>query len=63
MSSFVAWRGPITAAIAEAEPERERLFSRPPRTPTVTLPDLPRYEVPATIERLKRAAARQQGRR
>jgi hypothetical protein len=32
------WRGltgPITAATAEAEPEHERLFSRPPRRPKV----------------------------
>jgi hypothetical protein len=30
---MMAYIGPITAAIAEAEPERERLFSRPPRNP------------------------------
>ena len=44
------WRGleqPITAAAAEAEPEHLRLFSRPPRQPSLELPELMQQIEPA----------------
>jgi hypothetical protein len=47
-------RGPITAADAEAEPERERLFSRPPRRPTALPKTIDAARVRATMKGGKR---------
>jgi hypothetical protein len=51
------WRGlngPITAEMAEAEPESERLFNRPPRNPGV---------LPETIDtrKVRRSMKKQKG--
>jgi hypothetical protein len=47
---MMAFIGHITKAIAEAEPEQERLFNRPPRRPGVLLKTIDTKRVRAAMK-------------
>jgi hypothetical protein len=50
MSKWGSLKGPITAAVAEAEPEHERLFNRPPRRPASLPKTIDAERVRATLK-------------